>query len=101
MNKSTQTFKTVFGSAWNKLPPVFQKRYSNRSYSHDIATVEGKMNISFSKAMACFMPLFRLLHVLVPYQGKNIPVTVDFRSQIDSDAVCLARTFYFPGRKPY
>src|SRR6185312_9556995 len=101
MNKSEQTFKSIFGSAWEKLPPVFQKRYSNRPYSHDITTVEGKMDITLSKAMSCLAPLLRLLHVLVPYKGKNIPVKVDFRSEIDSTAVCLDRKFYFPGKQPY
>ena len=96
-----QIFKSVFGFSWDKLPPVFQKRYSNRSFSHDISSVEGEMDISYSKIMSCLMPLFRLLHVLVPYKGKNIPVKVDFRSQIDSDSVCIDRKFYFPGKKPY
>lgn len=101
MNKREQIFKSVFGFAWDKLPPVFQKRYMNRPHSNDITTVEGEMDIHFSKAMSCLMPFFRLFHVLVPYQGKNIPVKVDFRSQIDSAAVCLDRKFYFPGKPPY
>lgn len=101
MNKTEQPFKSIFGIAWETLPPVFQKRYSNRSFSNDICTVEGEMDIRFSKIMACFMPFFRLLHVLVPYSGSHIPVKVDFKSQMDSDAVCLDRKFYFPGRKPY
>ncbi len=87
-----QLFKSVFGSAWDKLPPVFQKRYMNRSFSNDITSVEGKMDINFSKTMSCLIPIFRLLHVLVPYKGKNIPVKVDFRSQINSAAVFLGRS---------
>lgn len=98
---SDQTFKPLFAAAWETLPPVFQKRYSNRPFSNDICTVEGKMDISFSKVMACLMPLFKLMHVLVPYQGTNIPVKVDFRSQPDSNAVYLDRLFYFPEKKPY
>ncbi len=101
MNKQEPSFKSVFGSTWEKLPPVFQKRYSNRPYSHDVTTVEGKMDIHFSKIMACFVPFFKLFHVLVPYQGNNIPVKVNFRSEINSSAVCLDREFYFPGKKAY
>jgi hypothetical protein len=101
MNKTTHIFKPVFGSTWKKLPPVFKKRYINRSFSHDITTVEGTMDISFSKMMSCLMPFFKLFHVLVPYPGNNIPVKVDFRSQIDSNAVFLDRTFYFPEKQPY
>lgn len=101
MNKREQIFKSVFGSTWDKLPPVFQKRYMNRPYSNDITTVEGKMDISFSKVMSCLMPFFRLFHVLVPYKGNGIPVKVDFRSEAHSDAVYLDRKFYFPDKQPY
>lgn len=101
MNKQQQIFKSTFGSAWDKLPLVFQKRYMNRSYSNDMITVDGKMDIHFSKIMSCLVPFFRLFHVLVPYQGKNIPVKVDFRSEINSDGVYLDRKFYFPGKSPY
>ena len=95
---SNQTFKTLFGTTWETLPPVFQKRYSNHPFSNDICSVEGKMDISFSKAMASLMPLFKLMHVLVPYKGTNIPVKVDFRSQPDSNAVYLDRVFFFQAK---
>lgn len=101
MNSSEQIFKTVFGSAWQTIPPVFQKRYINRPFCHDISTVEGAMDISYSKTMSWMMPIFRLIHILAPYRGKNVPVTVDIRSQIDSDTVSLNRKFYFPDKKPY
>ena len=101
MDNKDSAFKPIFGSSWDKLPPVFQKRYINRPFSNNIATVEGEMDISYSNMMACLMPLFRLLHILVPYKGNNIPVKVDFRSEMDSDAICLDRKFYFPGKPPY
>jgi hypothetical protein len=101
MNKAEPAFKSIFGSAWDALPPVFKKRYMNRSYSNDISTVEGTMDIHFSKFMAFFMPIFRLFHVLVPYAGNNIPVKVDFRSEMDSDGIWLYRKFYFPNKQPY
>jgi hypothetical protein len=101
MNKNEEIFKSVFGATWKTLPPVFQKRYMNRSFCNDLSSVEGKMDIHFSKLMAFFMPVFRLFHVLVPYQGSNIPVKVDFCSKMDSDGVYLERKFYFPGKPPY
>jgi hypothetical protein len=101
MNHPEPTFKPIFGSDWDKLPPVFQKRYVNHPFSADLATVEGKMDIDFAKIMACFMPFFKLFHVLVPYKGNDIPVKVNFRSEKDSAAVCLDRTFFFPDKKPY
>lgn len=94
-------FKIVFGSEWDKLPPVFQKRYMNRAFSDDVVPVQGEMEIRYSKPMSYFIPLFKIFHILVPYQGKNIPVKVDFRSDKKSAAVCLDRNFYFPGQKPW
>ena len=54
MTKREQIFKSVFGTAWDKLPPVFQKRYINRPYSNDITSLEGEMDISFSKIISLF-----------------------------------------------
>lgn len=96
-----KTFKSVFGQTWEKLPPVFQKRYINRSFSDDVCSVEGEMDIGFSRIMLLLIPFFRLFHVLVPFKGNHIPVKVDFRSKTDSDAVYLERKFFFPGKKPY
>lgn len=101
MNNTQPIFKPIFGSMWENLPPVFQKRYMNHAFSNDISSVEGEMDINYSKTMSFLIPLFRLLHVLVPYRGKNIPVKVDFRSRPDSNAVYLERKFYFPEKPPY
>jgi hypothetical protein len=101
MNKKEEIFKSVFGAAWDQLPLVFQKRYRNRSDSNDVITVEGKMDIDFSKTMSCFMPFFKLFRSLVPYKGKNIPVTVDFCSQLNSDFIFLNRKFHFPDKPIY
>ena len=59
------------------------------------------MEIRYSRIMACFMPVFRLLHILVPYEGKRVPVKVNFRSEMNSDIVHIQREFNVPGIKPY
>lgn len=101
MNNQDPLFKSVFGAIWDKMPPVFHKRYANRPHSHDITIVEGEMDIYFSKVMLVLIPLFRIFHVLVPFRGEAIPVKVEFLSQIDAATVRLVRKFYFPGRQPY
>lgn len=101
MQNTDPGFKSVFDTTWSDLPPVFLKRYANRPHSNDIATVEGRMEVSFSRFMSCLMPILRLMHILVPYQGNGIPTKVDFRSTTDSEATFLDRTFYFPGKPPY
>jgi hypothetical protein len=101
MNQAEPIFKAVFGQQWASLPLVFKKHYANRPFCGDVSTVEGRMDIDYSKLMSCLLPVFRLFHVLVPYKGKDVPVTVDYRSKVDSAAFYLDRLFYFPGKKPY
>lgn len=101
MHNAEPIFKTIFGSQWESLPPVFHKRYANRPFNNDIHTVQGIMDIDFSRGMACFMPFFRLFNILVPYQGKDIPVTVNFCSKPDSSELFINRQFNFPGKAPY
>jgi hypothetical protein len=101
MKRSEPIYQSVFGKQWENLPPVFRKRYANNSYSHDLIAVSGKLNIHYSRLMAFLMPLLKLCGALVPYKGKEIPVTVNFQSQPDSAIVNFNRTFYFPGDKPY
>lgn len=100
-NNTEPIFKPVFGKKWDKLPKVLRKRYSNLLYSDDIITVKGNLDINFSKIMYLFLPFFRLFNVLVPYEGKGVPVKVNFKSMPDSSKLYFERTFYFPGKKPY
>lgn len=59
------------------------------------------MNIFISKTFKILSPLFRLTGTLVPYPAENIPVTVEFTSNENSNAVLKHRTFYFRDRAPY
>lgn len=101
MNNNEPIFKLVFGEAWEKIPAVIRKRYSIVPYSNDRNTVEGKMDVTYSPVFTLLLPLLRLFGVLVPYQGKDIPVTVHFHGEPESDALCLERIFHFPGKQPY
>jgi len=94
-------FKPVFGQNWEKLPPALQKHYANRPFTNDIVTVEGKLDITFSKPIQFLSPLLKLTGVLVPYQGKDIPVTVHFQSEENSNAFRFNRIFHFPNKPPH
>lgn len=101
IDKIQPIFQSIFGKQWQSLPEVMHKHYANRPYSHDITKLEGKMNIYYSGVMALFIPLLKLFGTLVPYQGKNIPVTIHYRSHPNSAAFYYDRTFYFPEKEPY
>ena len=101
METQQPIFQSIFGKSWKKLPPVMHKHYANRPYSEDIVTVSGLMDIKFSWLGRLFSPLFWFFGILVPYQGKQIPVTVQYISNPKNAAYCLNRTFAFPRIKPY
>jgi len=101
MTNNQPIFQPVFGEDWQKLPKVMHKHYANRPFCNDSTFVEGTMDIRYSKLLWFFMPIFRLFGALVPYQGQNIPVTVEYFSEKNSPAFCFKRIFYFPGKKPY
>lgn len=94
-------FKSIFGTDWEKLPPVFRKHYANRARTPDIAVCEGVMSVKSSLIGRLLAPLFRLSGTLVPYEGTNIPATVRFMTAPDRDGFFFDRTFYFPDKKPY
>lgn len=101
MSNHQPIFSSIFGKAWEKLPAVFLKHYANRPFSDDVVVVEGTMAVEMSWLASLFAPLLRLSGALVPIAGRDIPVTVTFRSEADSQAFCFDREFRFPGRKPY
>lgn len=94
-------FQSIFGEQWQSLPPVMHKHYANRPYTSDMVIVEGLMKIEISTFAKILTPFFRLAGALVPYEGNNIPVTVHFRSERDSNAYCFERIFHFSNKKPY
>jgi predicted DCC family thiol-disulfide oxidoreductase YuxK len=91
LNPHEPLFKTVFGSQWDTLPAVMKKHYAVRSFSQDSVKMEGHLDIHVSPFMRFAA---HLTGMLVPYSGKNIPVTVFFRSMTPK-AVDFDRTFHF------
>jgi hypothetical protein len=94
-------FSEVFGSVWQTLPPVMHKHYANRPYSTDKVVAKGTMDISRSWLAHILAPLFWLAKTLVPYNGKQVPVTVYYRSDPSSPSIYFDRHFFFPGKSPY
>jgi len=101
MKKAVPIFQSIFGKQWFLLPPVMHRHYSNRPYCDDEVAINGKMDIEFGWLVKLLTPFLRIFGTLVPHQGRDIPVTVRFRSERDSAAFCLERTFNFNNRKSY
>ncbi|MFK8067705.1 MAG: DUF4166 domain-containing protein [Gammaproteobacteria bacterium] len=94
-------FKNIFAESWNDLPPVMKKHYANYPYSDDITVVDGILDFSCSGPIKWFAPLFWLMNGIPPLNETNVPVSVSFESDKNSNAFHFNRVFHFNNRKPY
>lgn len=94
-------FQSIFGEAWERLPPAMRKHYAVRPGSNDAVVVEGTMDIACSWLAHLLSPMLRLCGALVPRSGKDVPVTVRFTSPPGRRRFHFDRIFHFPGRTPY
>lgn len=94
-------FKSIFGDDWGQLPIVMKEHYANHSFSDDVTIVEGLMTVESYGPGKILQPLFKLLGILVPYSGENIPTIVSFKSDINTDVFIFDRVFKFPGKSSY
>ena len=93
-------FKSVFGADWDRLPPVMLRHYANRAFCNDLARAEGVLKVESSWLGRLLKPFLWLTGILVPYEGDNIPVTVDFVTKDSENSFAFDRVFHFPGRPP-
>lgn len=94
-------FKTILGEDWDKLPPVLKAHYANRPYTSDVTIVEGNLDVMCKGPMKLLTPILRLLGQVPPANETNVPVTVEFKSEVDTKAFHFKRTFNFKNQKPY
>lgn len=86
-------FKAVFGDDWDRLPKVMHDHYAVRPWSNDTVIVKGALDVTVSPFMGL---LSRLSGLLVSRSGKDVPVTVIFRSGEDSADFSFDRIFHYP-----
>jgi hypothetical protein len=72
-----------------------KKRFSNRPYTNDVVVVSGVMTIKRSRWMRLISPILKISGALIQQDGENIPVTVKFRSEINSSKYWFDREFKF------
>jgi len=94
-------FQSIFGDKWKDLPQVLKSRYGNHAFCSEVISMKGHLSIKCSKMFSFFAPLMRLSGAQVPYEGENIPVTVVFKSQMDSKIISMQRTFYYPDKNSH
>lgn len=98
---SEPVFKSIFGVAWDKLPPVMKKHYANRACHDDVTVAEGRLTIEASRIGRLFFPMFRLMKTLIPREGTDVRTTVRFVTTMDSNAFQFDRSMFFPDGTSY
>jgi hypothetical protein len=94
-------FKPIFGTDWDRLPPVMQKHYANRPYTNDKVSVEGRMRVACSGPLRLLSSVFWLFGTVPPINEDQVPVVVSFQSEPTTRAFRFDRVFHFKNRKPY
>ncbi len=84
-------FQSVFGDQWEMLPPVMKNHYAVRPNTDDWVKVEGRLDITISPFVSL---MARLTGMLLAHSGKDVPVTVVFKSD-KAGAFHFERTFHF------
>ena len=100
MSRSDPIFQSIFGEQWQHLPPVMHQHYANRPYSRDEVRIDGTMTVELSKWAQHFAFMFKWAGI-VPYSGKDIPVSVIFNSEPHSTGFWFNRLFDYPDRPSY
>ena len=101
MSDKGSIFKSIFGNAWDDLPPVMHKHYANRPYTKECNTVDGVLDVMCAGPIKFLAPLFWFMGGIPPLSENAVPVVVSFESDEHTKAFHFNRTFHFKNRKPY
>ena len=85
-------FQPIFGTEWERLPPLMRERFAIRPYSDDTLALEGTLDVVVSPLMRL---MAKLSSTFVSRSGLAVPVTVRFRSAKHVVGLVFDRTFRF------
>ena len=94
-------FKSIFGDTWDALPPALQKHYANRPYCEDVTVAAGKLDVMSKQPFSLLAPLLKILGQIPARNETNVPVTVQFKSDLETKSFWFVRRFHFKDERPY
>jgi hypothetical protein len=101
MNSTIPIFKQALQSQWDMLAPVIQAHYRLSPFTEDSLQIQGSMeSVSHSLYTKFLLPFITLVGALVPYQGRNVPLSLINATHNDKAGLYWQRIFFFPNRKP-
>jgi len=95
--QETTLFERVLEGQWDEVAPVIRRHYGLRG--EDSLTMRGVMTqVGYVGLGRLFAPFARLLGALVPYGGREVPITVENWTAPGNNGYFWRRRFHFPGR---
>ncbi|GAB6042970.1 DUF4166 domain-containing protein [Endothiovibrio diazotrophicus] len=93
----------ALGAGWERLAPVVRRHYDLRVDGERAASIRGVMaEVHHNRAALPFLWFGRLFGALVPYRGRQVPVTVrNWVEEGSPEVMRWHRVFRFPGREPW
>ena len=100
---NVSVIQKALGEQWDNLGDSVKRHYDLAPGSDSQVTVVGTMDeVTHSLWAKPFILIAQLFGALVPYQGRNVPVTAKNWTQPDNlRALFWHRTFSFQGKQPY
>ncbi len=95
MSDKEPIFKSIFGDAWDELPPVMHKHYAICPYMDDETVVVGTLDVMCAGPLKLLAPVLKIMEQIPAHNEKNVPVTVHFKSNRNSKAFHFQRVFSF------
>jgi len=99
-NKQHAPIRQALGQQWPLLGRSIRQHYDLPPNTDTHLVVEGIMEVMHSPIGKLFIIASRIFDALVPYKGRDIPVTVENWSKPNSNAMYWHRTFRFPEKDP-
>lgn len=99
--KNEPIFKSIFGTSWDKLPPVMHKHYANRPYTDDKTIVEGTLDVMCKHPLKFLAPFMKMMGQIPAQNEQSVPVIVYFQSDKNTKAFHFNRIFNFKETKSY
>ncbi len=92
----------ALGDSWEKLHPAVRRHYNISTDGTSQLRLTGTMyEVNHATLIKPFIWSAQIFGALIPYRGKNVPVTVENRAEEGRNTLFWQRSFDFPGREPF
>ncbi len=100
--KLKPVIRQALGDDWEKLHPAVRRHYDISTDGTSRLQLNGTMyEVDHAILIKPFIWSAQIFGALIPYRGKNVPVTVENSAREGRNTLFWQRSFHFPGRGPF